>query len=126
MTSIVLRFHFNRLFPKWYILRNRFQGQLIKLGLFQKFEQHSPYPPTANIALDLVIYEKLAFKQTKLSEHNVRQFRQIINNFKYKNIFSRQFDLIIPKIFHTNYIKIPVKICEFLQILETMLLKDQE
>ena len=62
MTSIVLRFHFNRLFPKWYILRNRFQAQLIKLGLFQKFEQHSPYPPTANIALDLVIYEKLAFK----------------------------------------------------------------
>ena len=44
MTLIFLRFHFNRLFPKWYILRNRFQAQLIKLGLFQKFEQYSPYP----------------------------------------------------------------------------------
>ena len=44
MASIVLRFHLNRLFPKWYILRNKFQAQLIKLGLFQKFEQYSPYP----------------------------------------------------------------------------------
>ena len=44
MTSIVIRFHFNRLFPKWCILTNRFQAQLIKLGLFQKFEQYNPYP----------------------------------------------------------------------------------
>ena len=43
MTSIVLRFHFNRLFLKWYILRNRFQARLIKLGIFQKFQQYSPY-----------------------------------------------------------------------------------
>ena len=44
MTSIVLRFHFIRLFPKWYILSNRFQAKFIKLGPLLKFEQNNSYP----------------------------------------------------------------------------------
>ena len=40
MTSIVLRFHFNRLFPKWYILEKVFQVHLAIFGLVPKFEQH--------------------------------------------------------------------------------------